>query len=128
MRTFRVLVATALAAGVLAVLVPDASASVPSASTRVKKFCKAADKISVDSTGSDSSEVEQIATKIRKAAKVAPTTRLKNSMKKMAVYFDALADAGNDPTDLADLGDETAGYARAAAVFTGYLIANCSVR
>jgi hypothetical protein len=47
-------------------------------------------------------------------------------MKKMAVYFDALADAGNDPSDLADLGDEAGDYAKAAAVFTGYLISNCS--
>jgi hypothetical protein len=126
MRLFRVFIATTLAAGALAVFVPDANASVPAVSAKVKKFCKAANKISVDSTGSNADDTEQLATNIRKTAKLAPTTRLKSSMKKMAVYFDALADAGNDPSDLADLGDEAGDYAKAAAVFTGYLISNCS--
>jgi hypothetical protein len=127
MRTLRVLVATALAAGALAVLAPEAHGSVPAVSTKVKKFCKAADKISVDDTSNSSAsdDAEELASDIKKAAKLAPTKRLKNALGDMEDYFNAVADA-DSPGDLADLGDVTVKYGKAAAVFTGYLISNCS--
>jgi len=126
MRTFRVLVGAALASVSLVALTVDATASVPTASAKVKKFCKAADKISANTNSdSNSDNAEQTATNIRKAAKLAPTKKLNTAMKNMAEYFDALADA-DSPGDLADIGDETVKYGKAAAVFTGYLISNCS--
>jgi hypothetical protein len=125
MRTLRVVVAVALAAGALAVLAPEAHGSVPAVSAKVKKFCKKANNISVDNAGDNTDDSEQLASNLRSAAKIAPTKRLKTAMKDMATYFDEIANA-DSPGDLEDLGNVTVKYGKAAAVFTGYLIANCS--
>jgi hypothetical protein len=129
MRTFRVLLLVAVVtAGGLAVLAPSAHASAPAVSAKVKKFCKASEKISSSTPDdSDSAAAQQLARTTRKAANAAPTTRVKNALKDMATYFDAIGDAGNNPADLGEaIGKLASKYAKAAAIYTGYYIGHCS--
>ncbi len=126
MRTFRVLVVAALAVGGLAVLAPGASASAPAAS-KLAKFCKAASNISGStSKSSDSAAAKQLAKTTRKAASLAPTSKVKSALNTMAAYYDSIGKAGNDPAKAAAALKNAAKYTKAAATFTGYYIANCS--
>jgi hypothetical protein len=126
MRTFRVLVLAALAAGSLALMAPGASATAPAASTA--SFCKAVAGISKN-LGDDPSkggEPSKIASQLRKAAKSAPS-KVKSALETMAGYFDAVSDAGSNPSKVAStLQKNAAKYGKAVATFTSYYAKNCS--
>lgn len=127
MRTLRLLVVAALAAGGLAVLAPEASASAPAASAKLVKFCKAVEKISSSTpSNDDSAAAKNLAKTTRKAAKLALTSKVKNALNDMARYFEAIGDAGSNPSKVAAALKLAGKYAKAAAVYTGYYIANCS--
>jgi hypothetical protein len=127
MRTLRLLIVAALALGGLAVLASGASASAPAASAKLVKFCKAVEHISSDApSGSNSAATKKLVKTTRNAAKLAPTSKVKNALNTMADYFGAIGDAGTNPGKLAAATKLAGKYARAAAVYTGYLIANCS--
>ena len=97
MRTFRVLVLSALAAGSLTVLAPAAHASAPAA-TKLDKFCASVAKISANSSSSkDSAAALQLAKTTRKAAKLAPTSKVKSALNTMADYYEAIGNASSDP-------------------------------
>jgi hypothetical protein len=127
MRTLRLLVVAGLALGGLAVLAPGASASAPAASAKLVKFCKAVEHISSDApSGSNSAKTKKLVNTTRNAAKLALTSKVKSALNTMADYFQAVGDAGTNPGKLAAATKLAGKYARAAAVYTGYYIANCS--
>ena len=127
MRTFRVLVVAVLMAGGLVVLAPGATASAPAASKQLVKFCKAANKISGNTpSGGESAAGKKLAKTTRNAAKLAPTSRVRNALNDMADYFEAIGNAGSNPEKVAAALKLSAKYAKAAAIFTGYLIGHCS--
>ncbi|HEY7105148.1 MAG TPA: hypothetical protein VH986_01960 [Acidimicrobiia bacterium] len=128
MRTVRVFVACVLAAGVLAVLATDATASAPAkTSSKLKTFCKAAQNISGNtSNDTNSSAAKKLSRTTRAAAKVATTSKVKSALNQMADYYDGIANAGSNPDKLAAALKNVTKYTKAAATFTGYYIANCS--
>jgi hypothetical protein len=126
MRTFRILVLSALAAGSLTVLAPAAHASAPAA-TKLEKFCASVAKISANSSSSkDSAAALQLAKTTRKAAKLAPTAKVKSALNTMADYYEAIGNASNDPGKAAAALKSAAKYTKAAAVFSTYYAKNCS--
>jgi hypothetical protein len=131
MRTFRVLVLAALAAGSLTVLAPSASASAPAsapaASAKLVKFCKAVAKISSSTpSNDDSAAAAQLAKTTRNAAKLALTSKIASALRTMADYYEAIGNAGNNPAKVAAALKNIRKFTKASAVFTGYYIANCS--
>src|SRR5947208_16738565 len=100
MRAFRVLIVAALAVGAFAVFAPGAGGSAP-AKTKVQKFCTAVEGISSNSkSGSDAAAARKLVNTTKKAAKLAPTSKVKSALNDMAGYFDALGNSDN-PSDAA---------------------------
>ena len=126
MRTFRVLILAALTAGSLALMAPGAGAAAPAASTA--SFCKAISGIS-NNLGDDPTKggnTPKIASQLRKAAKSAPS-KVKSALLTMADYFDEVADANGNVSDIGKaLGKNAAKYGKALATFTSYYTKNCS--
>jgi hypothetical protein len=126
MRTFRVLILAALATGSLALMAPGASATVPAASAA--SFCKAVSGISknLSEDPSKGGNTGKIASQLRKAAKSAPS-KVKSAVETMADYFDAVSDAGKNPTKIASaLQKAAAKYGKAIATFSSYYAQNCT--
>jgi hypothetical protein len=121
-RTFRFVIVAALAAGGFTMFGPAVDASVPAASN--SKFCKAVENIS-SADPAKASAARQLAKATRKAAKFAPT-KVKNALNTMAEYYDAVADAGNDPAKLADVSELVDKYTKAFAVYTSYYVKTCA--
>jgi hypothetical protein len=126
MRTFRVLVLAALAAGSLAVMAAGAGATAPAASTA--SFCKAVAGISND-LGDDPTKggnTARVASELRKAAKSAPSN-VKSALGTMAGYFDAISGVKSNPTKVSKfLAKNGAKYGKAVSTFTTYYATNCS--
>lgn len=117
-----IVVALAVTAG-LAFAAAPAGAGVAEKST--KKFCNAVsnafDDISAGAaSGIDEESAGNVAKALRKAAKSAPSKKIKKAMKKLAGFYNRIADGES-------LGDVfiDAGYARAAATFTTAYLKSC---
>jgi hypothetical protein len=126
MRTLRLLVVAALAVGAFAALAPGADAAAP-AKTKIQKFCAAVQGISSGSkSGSDAAAARKLVNTTKKAAKLAPTSKVKSALNDMAGYFDALGNSDN-PSDAAAAAAKFATkYAKATTTFTTYYIKNCA--
>ena len=126
MRTFRFLMLAALATGSLALMAPGANAAAPAASAT--SFCKAVSGISKN-LGEDPSKggnASKIASQLRKVAKSAPS-KVKSALGTMADYFDEVANAKGNVTDIGKaLGKDAAKYGKAVATFTTYYTQNCT--
>jgi methyl-accepting chemotaxis protein len=124
-RTFRFVVVAALVAGAFAILAPAIDASVSAASN--PKFCKAVENISAtDPTESgNAAAARQLAKATRSAAKLAPT-KVRNALNTMADYYNAVAEAGNNPAKLAGVAKLVEKYTKAFATYTSYFIKTCT--
>jgi hypothetical protein len=107
-----------LATGGLAVFAPAVDAASSS------KFCKAVQNIS-SADPTKASAARNLAKATRKAAKSAPT-KVKNALNTMAEYYEAVADAGNDPAKLAGVSELVEKYTKAFAVYTSYYVKTCA--
>ena len=126
MRTFRFVVVAALVASAFAVLAPAVDASVAAASAR-SKFCKAVEKISATdpSKSGNAAAARQLAKATRNAAKLAPT-KVRNALNTMADYYNAVAEAGDNPAKLAGVARLVEKYTKAFATYTSYYIKTCT--
>jgi hypothetical protein len=116
-RAFTFVVVAALATGGLALFAPEVDAASNT------KFCKAVENIS-SADPTKASAARNLAKATRKAAKFAPT-KVKKALNTMAEYYDAVADAGNDPAKLADVSDLVEEYTKAFGVYTSYYVKTC---
>jgi hypothetical protein len=125
MTSVRVFVVAIAVAIVFAVAAPVATASAPS-KTKVQKFCSAVSKISSANPDDSTSEAaKNLAKTTRKAAKLAPTSKLKGALDNIAKYYDALGDA-DSPIDQASAAARlAASYTKAFGVYTAYYVKNC---
>jgi len=124
-RTFRFVIVAALVASAFAVLAPAVDASVPAASN--PKFCKAVENISAtDPTkSSNAAAARQLAKATRNAAKLAPA-KVRNALNTMADYYNAVAEAGDNPAKLAGVAKLVEKYTKAFATYTSYYIKSCT--
>jgi hypothetical protein len=129
MRTIRVLVLAALAAGSLTVLAPAASASAPA----VSKTCKSLNTLNkklAKINPSDSKDLEfgalgDIGSAFHKAAKSAPP-KLKSALNTIGDVYESMGDAGSVSGALAAYGKNGQKYTKAFQTFGTYLATNCS--
>ncbi len=128
MRTFRVLVVAALAAGGLAVLAPAANASAPA----VSKTCKSLNTLSKELDKADVSsgknfnfgELKAIGAAFHKAAKVAPK-KLKSALNTIGDLYAGMGDAGNVADAVAAYGKNGQKFTKAIQTYSTYLATNC---
>jgi hypothetical protein len=129
MRTFRLLMIAALAAGGLTVLAPEAGASVPGVSKTCKslnKLQKELDKVDPSDTENfDFDELGDIGSAFHKAAKGAPS-KLKSAMNSIGDVYDDMADADNLSDAVSTYGKNARKFTKALTTWGTYLATNCT--
>jgi intergrase/recombinase len=128
MRTFRVLVLAALAAGSLTVLAPAASASAPAVSKTCKSLDtlnKALDDVDVGSGKNiDLSQLDDVADAFHKAARTAPK-KLKAALNTIGDVYGDMADSDNIGAAVQEFSKNAQKYSKAFRTFATYLTTNC---
>ena len=124
-----VFVSVALCAALGAVFADEAAASVGDKKS-VKKFCKTALAIGNSGSTNPQGELEQDVAAAaerdyKKAAKLAPTKKIKKAANQVAKFYGKVAD-GESPTR-AIQGDVGADYTEGLVVFSTYVTSKCLV-
>ena len=132
MRVLRMLLATMLAAGALAVFSGPAGAVTPT--TDVARFCDAADSVGDDldnvnpgNLGDLRDNVDQLKDQLEDAAQYAPK-KVKKALSRIVDYFDAIGDLSSGDLssgDLSNAGNRVKRFTKSLVTYSTYVSRNC---